>query len=482
MEVTALEPSPNIISEIEINGFKAHFASTVPLSPITLILGANSAGKSSIFQSLLALKQSFARGPNQFGDLLTDGSSVSLGMFGNVQHRHQPEQTVSIGVTRSDGTRSLFAFGASGHGPQHDQNFLATDGAIGLLTVERGDERAVLHNWDRELDAESSERTLVASVDWSHASVGSASSPVSITFSLERESFVVSSPGQPEQEAAIHKLVSNAFYPFIWRIAGAAHIGPLRRAGLRAYDVVPSVLNEVGSTGENLATILLRRDVLWRVNRYLGHLSLPFRIAANRLPTLGHTIDLRVVDEKSGLSSGIQDVGFGVSQILPMLTQIALSSALFDEQRYENAGRFGTGTEAAQTADANIPRQLILMEQPELHLHPRLCVEFMRLLAGAHVRWKQDRNGAKPFVPRAQYLIETHSETLVEAAQQLVRTGFLTPSDICILSVEPDSSEQNRSVVRRIRLDENGRFLDRWPRGFFTEHRELAFGDLPKPP
>lgn len=482
MEVRPLEASPDIISELNLEGFKAHLDSKVPLAPITLILGANSAGKSSIFQSILALKQSLLRGPNQFSDLLTDGPCVRLGMFGNVQHRHAPDQLVSIRATRSSGEQMSLTFEATGRDLRAGGDFLATDGAIRAINIEHGDAGALFDNWDREVDAESKERTLVASVRWKGDRHADGNANVAITFSLERESFVVSSPGRPEQEAAIRKLVSNAFYPFVWRIAGAAHIGPLRRAGQRAYDVVPSVLNEVGSTGENLATILLRRDVLWRVNRYLGHLSLPFRIAANRLPTLGHTIDLRVVDEKSGLSSGIQDVGFGVSQILPMLTQIALSSALFDERRYENAGRFGTGTEAAQTADANIPRQLILMEQPELHLHPRLCVEFMRLLAGAHVRWKQDRNGAKPFVPRAQYLIETHSETLVEAAQQLVRTGYLTPSDICILSVEPDSSEQNRSVVRRIRLDENGRFLDRWPRGFFTEHRELAFGDLPKPP
>ena len=129
----------------------------------------------------------------------------------------------------------------------------------------------------------------------------------------------------------------------------------------------------------------------------------------------------------------LHDVGFGVSQLLPIIVQSL--------------------TKEPQT---------ILLEQPELHIHPRLQADLGNLFAeGALERQKQ-------------FIIETHSEHLVLRLQRLVREGKLFPEEISILYVSPGGEG---SVVTPLRLDEDGDFIDEWPDGFFPERLREIFPD-----
>lgn len=87
-----------MLSEITIQNFKAFEGShTAPLGPITLIFGNNSAGKSSIIQSLLLLKQSLNQGGRR-QRLVARGDHVDLGSFESLVHGHNLELEVGIGV------------------------------------------------------------------------------------------------------------------------------------------------------------------------------------------------------------------------------------------------------------------------------------------------------------------------------------------------------------------------------------------------
>ena len=79
-----------MITEYQIANFKA-FGSpqTLPIRPITLIFGPNSSGKSSIFQSLLMLKQTIEQSPSPETTLLFKGSLVDLGSYREMVHRHE---------------------------------------------------------------------------------------------------------------------------------------------------------------------------------------------------------------------------------------------------------------------------------------------------------------------------------------------------------------------------------------------------------
>jgi hypothetical protein len=129
------------------------------------------------------------------------------------------------------------------------------------------------------------------------------------------------------------------------------------------------------------------------------------------------------------------DVGYGVSQILPLLVD------LLREKR---------------------PR-LYLIQQPEVHLHPRAQAELGSLLAAIA------KEGSK------QLLIETHSDYIIDRVRMEVRKETLKPADVMILYFERDRSEV---TVSPIELDENGNLLETPPsyRAFFLEEEERFMG------
>jgi predicted ATPase len=97
----------------------------------------------------------------------------------------------------------------------------------------------------------------------------------------------------------------------------------------------------------------------------------------------------------------------------------------------------------------------LLIEQPEIHIHPRLQAELGSLLAECI---------KPPF--ENQFIIETHSEHLILRLQKLIRKGELKPEDISVIYVDRGTEG---SKCLHLRLDEEGDFIDEWPGGFFEE-------------
>jgi predicted ATPase len=109
---------------------------------------------------------------------------------------------------------------------------------------------------------------------------------------------------------------------------------------------------------------------------------------------------------------------------------------------------------------------IIVIEQPEIHVHPRLQAELADLLVASVV----DR--------RNQLLVETHSEHLLLRLQRRLRTSLergsnISPDDICILYV--DSLADGRAAVTHIPVGQDGQFLKEWPEGFFEERYNEMF-------
>jgi AAA15 family ATPase/GTPase len=91
-----------MLKEYQIENFKA-FAGPVniPIKPITLIFGANSSGKSSIFQSLLMLKQTLQEGKDSNISLLPRGNIVDLGSYREFIRNHDATRSFSFKMTFS---------------------------------------------------------------------------------------------------------------------------------------------------------------------------------------------------------------------------------------------------------------------------------------------------------------------------------------------------------------------------------------------
>ncbi len=130
-----------------------------------------------------------------------------------------------------------------------------------------------------------------------------------------------------------------------------------------------------------------------------------------------------------------RDIGVGISQLIPVLVQ------------------------AMDSQD-----EIIVMEQPELHLHPRLQAE----LGDVFIKSALERGNT--------FVMETHSEHLILRIMRRMRETFeghlpdgsppVTPNDVCILYVEQD---ERGSIVREMPLNERGELIKGWPGGFFEE-------------
>lgn len=534
-----------MLKQLTLENFKAFGKkTTIDLAPITLIFGANSAGKSSILQSLSLLKQTYELGHGGAALLpRVEGNFVDLGSYHELIFDHDAKRKLNIGITATAPNRGAGLF-SSAVGSGLDITFRrnARNGQLVVtkltVTLEGANEPAATFKIRR---AKASERkdlrrygyygglpgsarlsgTFAAEFvaectsvtadeefwrpifdDWFERrndvveflkdelgkvgdeleddisfdiprstadAYGSAIDFYSRHFELQEfvERITKANIGQtvlmdgffpepsripdmwrelpelemifiPRGEGKRMKLFFHAgtFAYFTGRgIANALEMmfpmGPYRRAPERWYIFTGTNPLDVGYKGDHLPDLLYQNeDLVEKANRWLEQLEIGYKIKVKPVGDEDQSdlFELRLVDDRRGVEVALSDVGYGISQILPFLVQ-SLSSE----------------------------KRIISIEQPEVHIHPRLQADLGNLIAEG-IR--------KPH--NHQYLIETHSEHLILRIQKLIRSkdNDLKPEDVSVLYV---SREKSGSEVRKLRLDENGDFIDEWPGGFFAE-------------
>jgi hypothetical protein len=191
----------------------------------------------------------------------------------------------------------------------------------------------------------------------------------------------------------------------------------------RLYDSVdPSVIIEDKPRDHSLRfTKESRRRSRITLSAILRRLDIAKKIKTSKLSPYHASINLR--DSQLNIESKLIDVGFGASQVIPVI-RASLSRS---------------------------PGPL-LVEQPEIHLHPKAQGIIAELLCDTSL----DR----------QVIVETHSEHMINRARILVAQGKLDCRDVIINYV---LRTKYGSRVICIELDKKGDFKQQWPEGFFDE-------------
>jgi hypothetical protein len=504
-----------MFKEIRVGNFKGfNGIHTLELSKINLFYGANSAGKSALLEALLLLKQSIRRNTvtqdQEVEPFVFNGSDVDLGSFQAAINGHDVGKKLILGGSYDRGGPGVNDEGNSDvqhfdvevawnqesrsqilesvtyrvdNAPENSIIFRRVIEKIGEMAIRPIDElgfdnvaKVVVDSASRKLPtaneinlSEVKEMMQSASYEnWSFLP-GMPSSESATHAHLEnlkvmqekleqeKKNQKVRIEGQEDMLESLQKALAVAQEEFrgiylnqtlrsTWRdlllhryrdtgnsLSRIRYLGPLRKFPTRIERLVEKSKKYVGREGEGVASILHRDpSIVAKVNEYMLIMQIPYELHVIKLDAdgagiLGDIIALQLVDLRSNVVLSLEDVGFGISQVLPILVQLAISKS-----------------------------DMVLIEQPELHLHPAVQAHFGDLLI----------DGITPD-SKNQFIIETHSEHLLLRLQRRIREGILSSEDIRIYYI--DANKELGSYVQLIEMDDQGEFITAWPNGFFPE-------------
>lgn len=243
----------------------------------------------------------------------------------------------------------------------------------------------------------------------------------------------------------------NQIDEFLTKTFGSvSYIGPLRATAERFYRQQDLAVDEVDSQGANLAMFLMGLDMNGRASFSLWcQKNIGFSVEAE---PVGAHVSVKMKDSDSGDLYNIADMGFGYSQILPVLATIWQS-----ETREVEARPVSPRMRSMGDGDEIIPK-FIVIEQPELHLHPRMQGRLADLFCAV-------ASGQKDLKTSTNLICETHSETIVNRVGKLVSQGKIAKKDVQVLVFDKES-DIDGTIVSVAEYDDDG-VLSNWPYGFF---------------
>lgn len=245
-----------------------------------------------------------------------------------------------------------------------------------------------------------------------------------------------------------HKLLEAADKSLEHFYSGVRYLGPVRASAERFYRHQDLQVAEVDHTGANLPMVLnsLDRGTRARLNQWIKD-SFGFTLQLTK-NDLHYAIYIK--EPESETFHNVSDMGFGYSQILPVIVSIWL-----EKERAELDQR-SLSQRAANRLLGKNQQAVIVIEQPELHLHPELQHKFGRAISKI-----AQLQGGEDFC----FIIETHSKHIVDAIGESIEKKVLDNNDVNITTFEKDSIGYTRTSLSG--FDEDG-YLINWPAGFLS--------------
>ena len=247
-------------------------------------------------------------------------------------------------------------------------------------------------------------------------------------------------------EDIYQNLENNSLFNDEFQYLNAEHIGPQLEYATSQWAIKK---NQLGLKGEYAVHYLYsvgnRKEILFdnlhhsnsktrkliqEVNAWLGEISPNIKINTTPIPNSDRLILGFQYATKDDVTASFKPpiVGFGIGYVLPVI--VALLSA--------EKGK------------------LIILENPEAHLHPKGQSRIGRLMALAA------KNGV-------QILVETHSDHVLNGIRVAVKKEDISPDEVGVFYFDRKVEErEHQATIHSLKIDKNGR-IDKWPEGFFDE-------------
>jgi predicted ATPase len=443
-----------MITRLSVRNFKS-WRETKPfrLAPITVLFGTNSSGKTSLLQMLLMLKQTVdSPDRGQVLNLGDDRSLAELGTFKELLFMHDNnspmewemewklpqllivEDPARQGAILFKGDSLGFAAKIAwrGNGDQRLGKAVVLRMAYSFSGIKVGMNLAPRGKLEYDLFQEDNDFRFVRSA----GRVWKLPPPAKCYgFPDQVRAYYQNAGFLSDFELQFEKLFSRLFY-----------LGPLRDYPKRQYSWAGAHPTDMGLRGEKVVDALLasreagetlsrgrghKRETLEeRVAQCLKDLGLIEKFEVRAITPAGKLFQVWVRRHSQATEVLITDVGFGVSQIVPVITSCY----------YAPEG------------------STLLLEQPEIHLHPAVQAGLADVIIDA----MQTRG--------IQIILESHSEHLLRRLQRRVAEEKLKPEDIALYFC---SIEKGESQLTPLQLDLYGT-INNWPKDFFGDE----FGEI----
>jgi len=437
-----------VFTKLSLKNFRAFKEASVELNKINLFFGPNNAGKSSLLSALNLVCQT-VQSEDIDVDILLSGRFEDFGSYFDMVNGNDESKQITIGIeaeliiprrsyvqSRHGGrllkiteeTRKGYLeiqIGYRKH--RHEVRLLAAEVSIpeeNLLIRTRRNQRGrhvidLMKGFEDlsidKLDQMIYVRSLIPSV-----LLGGLVSPRHAAYERLRTI--------REFATALRQQINKVEF-----------IGPFRSNPQRLYSLTGESPSNVGKHGERALEIMMqdekrkgkeKRKLMELVSDWLKEAQIAKGIYT--VPMTDRYFEVIVKNFYTGEEENLTDIGFGCSQILPVLI-----------------------------AGFNVRESgVFIVQEPEIHLHPKAQAELGSVFK---VLYKKG----------VQLIIETHSEHLMLRLQSYVARGDIKAKDVNVYYVDP-AGKRKKKELTKIEIGEDGYFTKEWPKGFFPERLQEA--------
>lgn len=457
-----------ILTKLRIQNFKSfNEEQEIDFNKITLLTGANSSGKSTIIQAILSALQS-----KDFPFLYsTNGKYANLGDFREISNRHNKINAIKIGFTFKDtGDGELILIDTIWE--ENKKNKLAQlkslkferqSGSLNITKFKNYYKFGFKYDPNKDIESNPLYRELV---DLQIEQISQSTNKIKEIQNKTKQN------SNKAQKVSLSKKEINEFKKLLYSQYKKFEVTNIKINSLanieeefkkypnlqlrRTLDVLNGIFQNFNSTANFISSFRLHPDrtyleksietlkvgtfgqgyldqlVLWEATNHekvgelvkiMSSLNLSYKIKSKRIG--GGRYEMQLTTNKNGVLSPISDVGFGISQFMPIII-----------------------------ADLQLPQNSTLfVSQPEIHLHPSAQAQFANYL--------QEQVGSH----NKRYVLETHSEYLITRIRLLIVEGKLKPEDVSLYYLENSKSAKLYSI----KFTKEGEIIGA-PSGFFDTY------------